>query len=93
MSSEELARAALRESMRINGDSTRQERRQQSQETINAEAGWEFEQLHKELNELRDKIESLEHERDRALRWGIGTLGMAVLSMGVYIMKLLKLPP
>ena len=43
------------------------------------------EQMDKHLEAQDRKIYALEHERDRALRWGIGSLGVVVITMGTFI--------
>lgn len=50
--------------------------------------------MQKEIESLKNKVSSLEKDRDSALRWGILVLGSSVLSMGVWIFKLLtaKIP-
>ena len=45
--------------------------------------------LHDELDALRAKVERLEADRDKAMRWGILALGSAVVGMGMWIFKLL----
>ncbi len=46
---------------------------------------YEIEALHKEIDELKKKVESLASDRDSALRWGIVMLGTAVIGMGTWI--------
>lgn len=40
------------------------------------------------VEDNEDKIKSLEHERDRAFRWGIFLLGSSVLTLGSWIVKI-----
>ncbi len=42
------------------------------------------------ITELKDKVESLTKERDKALRWGLVLLGSSVLSMLAWIVKLIS---
>jgi hypothetical protein len=47
------------------------------------------------ISDLKEKVEGLTKERDRALRWGLVLLGSSVLSMFAWIVKLIsggKLP-
>lgn len=61
----------------------------QSQETHNALTKREFEDLHEEINTLRAQVQSLQADREKAMRWGILTLGSAVVFLGGWIVKLL----
>lgn len=44
--------------------------------------------LHGEVNELRERYENLQKDRDRALLWGVMVLGAAVLGMATWIFNL-----
>jgi hypothetical protein len=46
--------------------------------------------LRSELDEMRAEILALQGERDRALKWGIATLGAMVLTLGGFIVNFLK---
>ena len=41
--------------------------------------------MERDLEEEKDKIKAIQAERDRALKWGVMTLGAAVISMVVWI--------
>lgn len=41
--------------------------------------------LERDLEEEKDKIKAMQAERDRQLKWGVMTLGGAVISMVVWI--------
>ena len=82
-------RAMLAESMRLNHEA----QNPYSQETTNTLAKREFQLLHDQLDTLSAKVSNLEAERDKAMRLGIYSLGMAVMAMGGYILKLLKIVP
>lgn len=41
--------------------------------------------LEQDLEEANDKIKAIQAERDKALKWGVMTLGAAVISMVVWI--------
>jgi hypothetical protein len=43
-----------------------------------------------ELEQMHDEIAALQTERDRALRWGIATLGAMVLTLIGFIVTFLK---
>ena len=43
------------------------------------------EQVERDLQEANAAIHALQEERTRALKWGVGTLGAAVLAMGSWI--------
>lgn len=60
-----------------------------SRETQDARRDWEFIALRKEIAELRKDIDTLNREKEKALRWGIMTLGAAVLGMGIWIFNLI----
>lgn len=45
--------------------------------------------LEAHLKETDAKVEALEEERNKAMRWGIGVLGAAVLGMGSWIFNFL----
>lgn len=45
--------------------------------------------LHGEVNELRERYENLQKDRDRALLWGVMSLGAVVLGMGTWIFNLI----
>ena len=64
-----------------------------SHETSSALTRREFQLLHEELDALSKKVSNLEAERDKAMRLGIYSLGMAVMAMGGYILKLIKIVP
>ena len=42
-------------------------------------------QVERDLQEANSAIHALQEERTRALKWGIGTLGAAVLAMGSWM--------
>lgn len=42
-------------------------------------------QVERDLQEANDAIHALQEERTRALKWGVGTLGAAVLAMGSWM--------
>lgn len=42
------------------------------------------------ISDLKEKIEGLTKERDRALRWGLVLLGSSVLSLFAWIVKLIS---
>lgn len=44
----------------------------------------------KKLHDMEDRLISLEKDRDSALRWGLIVLGSSVVSMGLWIFKLLS---
>ena len=46
--------------------------------------------LHDELDALRAKVERLEADRDKAMRWGIMALGGAVMGLGGFIVSLIS---
>jgi hypothetical protein len=50
---------------------------------------YKLEALEKHLRETDAKVEALEEERNKAMRWGIGVLGAAVLGMGSWIFNFL----
>ena len=41
--------------------------------------------MERDLEEEKDKIKAIQAERDRALKWGVMTLGAAVVSMVIWI--------
>lgn len=41
--------------------------------------------MERDLEEEKDKIKAIQAERDRALKWGVMTLGAAVISMVIWI--------
>jgi len=43
--------------------------------------------LRKDQEEDHKALEALQHDRDRALVWGILVLGSTVLSLGMWILK------
>ena len=49
-----------------------------------------IERMDAHLEAQDKKIFALEHERDRALRWGIGALGAIVLTMGAFIVSFVR---
>ena len=46
--------------------------------------------LKEEMRELRVSVEELSTERDKALKWGIATLGGMVLSLMAWIVSVAK---
>ena len=44
----------------------------------------------KKLHDMEKRLESLETDRNSALRWGLIVLGSSVVSMGLWIFKLLS---
>lgn len=44
----------------------------------------------KQLQDMEERLISLEKDRDSALRWGLIVLGSSVVSMGLWIFKLLS---
>jgi hypothetical protein len=54
-----------------------------SQETTNALAD-------ARLDALEDKVKELTDDRDRALKWGILTLGSAVLGLGTWVFNFIS---
>ena len=56
-----------------------------TQELRNVATTYELAALHKEVKDLRDQVEMLAHDRDRAMRWGLMVLGTAVLGMASWI--------
>lgn len=61
----------------------------QSPETRDALRDWELAALRKELTELRKEVEDFSREKDKAMKWGIMTLGAALLGMGSWIFNLI----
>ena len=59
-----------------------------SQETTNAVTAHDIESLKMHIRALEEKVETMAKERDNALRWGLVTLGAAVLTMGGWIFNL-----
>ena len=47
------------------------------------------EQVEKDLHEANAAIAALQEERTKALKWGVGTLGAAVLAMGSWMWNFL----
>jgi hypothetical protein len=45
------------------------------------------ENAHREMEELRGEVAALRLERDKALKWGVMSLGSAVLAMGYWIVN------
>lgn len=52
------------------------------------EAALKAQQTDKRIEDLENMVESLVSDREKAMRWGILTLGAAVLAMGSYIFNL-----
>lgn len=44
--------------------------------------------LQRDMHELKVAVAAMQAERDHALKWGIVTLGAAVISMGLWIFNL-----
>lgn len=49
-----------------------------------------LENLEERLAEANEKLKSLEHDRDSALKWGVIVLGSTVVSMGLWIFNLFQ---
>lgn len=49
---------------------------------------YQIKALEEHLKATDAKVAALEEERNKAMRWGIGVLGAAVLAMGSYIFNL-----
>ena len=64
----------------------------QSQETTIKVLEMKIEALEKGQQEQQKLIEGLKSERDKALLWGIAALGTMVVSMGAWIVSLVKVP-
>lgn len=61
-----------------------------SQETREAMRDWEMAALRRELKELRETVDGLNNDKDKAMRWGILALGTAVVGMGTWIFNLIS---
>lgn len=46
--------------------------------------------LQQKVETLEGVVESLQKDRDSALRWGIATLGSAVLGLGMWVFSLFE---
>ena len=60
-----------------------------SQETTNALQEERIKNLEKELYEISAHVTNLERDRDSAMRWGLITLGTAVVGLVVWIFNTL----
>ena len=90
MNSENNLRAALRESMRLNGDETKEQRmpddrRNEIRRDDDIARALHDQQIDQEIKALKDQVASLASDREKALRWGIMVLGAAVLAMASWI--------
>lgn len=56
----------------------------QSQETINALTQQKLEAMELHLEATDKQVEALKKERDRALIWGIGALGTAIMGIATW---------
>lgn len=48
----------------------------------------DLQDLHRQVNELKQTVIELKKERDSLMKWGIMSLGAAVLGMALYIWHL-----
>ena len=49
----------------------------------------EIHHLQQEIDELKELVADMRKERDSLMKWGVITLGAAVVGMGLYIWNLL----
>lgn len=61
-----------------------------SPETREAMLQWEIQALKRELKEIRDTVDGLNKDKEKAMRWGILALGTAVIGMGTWIFNLIS---
>lgn len=79
-------KSVLLQSMRLNGDVIKGEQ-MPSQETTNAVTERDIKALHEEVEELKTAIKGLVDERDKALKWGIVTIGAAFIGVCTWIVN------
>ena len=78
-----------RRNERREDDRREDDRKKQEDRLLTALQHREIELLKDDVRKLRQKVETLDGDRNRALLWGVLTLGTAVVGMGMWIFNLI----